>query len=126
MLQEAKTTWRTAKQALTATSPGLFKWWIGARFQGHHWESVTNCKCPDQATVTQNHVLVCEEYKNCFEATAARFERSAEEIKEMIQSRDPNNCSREDLQELNNLEDHLSAQLLEKISGMRRPARARE
>ena len=76
--------------------------------------------------MTQNHVLVCEEYKNCFEATAARFERSAEEIKEMIQSRDPNNCSREDLQELNNLEDHLSAQLLEKISGMRRPARARE
>ena len=44
----------------------------------------------------------------------------------MIQSRDPDNCSREDLQELNNLEDHLSAQLLEKISGMRRPARARE
>ena len=62
MLQEAKTTWRTAKQALTATSPGLFKWWIGARFQGHHREFVTNCKCPDQATVTQNHVLVCEEY----------------------------------------------------------------
>ena len=62
MLQEAKTTWRTAKQVLTATLPGLFKWWIGARFQGHHRESVTNCKCPDQATVTQNHVLVCEEY----------------------------------------------------------------
>ena len=126
LLEEAKTTWKTAKQALTATSPGLFKWWIGARFQGHHRESTTTCKCEGNSTVTQNHVLDCEEYRSCYESTAAKFEITAEEVKAAIQSRDQDNWSREDLRELNDLEDHLSAQLLEKISGMRRPARARE
>ena len=71
MLAEAKTTWKTAKLALTAASPGLFKWWVGARFQGHHKDSETKCKCPKQATVTQAHVLSCQEYSGCFEQAAA-------------------------------------------------------
>ena len=126
MLQEAKTTWKTAKQALTTASPGLFKWWTGARFQGHHKDSVTKCKCPEQTTVTQSHVLSCEEYRGCFEATAAQFDSTAEEVMEMVQSRDPENYSREDLATLNEIEDHLSAQMLTKINGMSRPARARQ
>ena len=49
---EAKTIWRKAKEMLTMASPGLFKWWVGSRFQGHHKTQVTKCKCPEGVTVT--------------------------------------------------------------------------
>ena len=126
MHAEAKATWKSAKKALTAASPGLFKWWVNARFQGHHRESVTKCKCPEQATVTQAHILGYQEYQACFDATAAHSNMTVEKVQRQIGSRDPEASTREEFETLNEVEDHLSAQLLAKISGMERPARARQ
>ena len=75
--------------------------------------------------MNQNHILNCQEYEECFETTAAEYNKTAEEMKETLQSRSPEACTREEQLELNELEDHLSAQLLTKISGMSRPERAR-
>ena len=80
MHNAAKETWREAKRVLTLASPGLFKWWINYRFLGYHKNSVTRCKCPEQAVITQAHILECQEYLSCFTSTAAEFQISAEDL----------------------------------------------
>ena len=126
MFNDAKTTWQTAKKALTTASPGLFKWWVMNRFQGHHRNSTTRCSCPQRASVIQQHVLQCPVYWTCFTTTATNFDCSVTELKQMMSRRDPNTITKEDYNKLNEIEDQLSGKILERIEGMDRPPRARQ
>ena len=76
--------------------------------------------------MTQSHILQCNEYQTCFADTATHFDITEEEVREILARRDPDTQTREEFRRLGEVEDHLSAKLLAKISGMERPARARE
>ena len=76
--------------------------------------------------MTQSHILRCSEYQSCFADTATHFDITEEEVREILARRDPDTQTREEFRRLGEVEDHLSAKLLAKISGMERPARARE
>ena len=112
MHQEARTVWKEAKQVLTMASPGLFKWWVGSRFQGHHRDQRTKCKCPEGPTVTQTHIIACSRFERLYEATTANFGLEEGEVMTMLRTRDPETSTREDYKRLNEVEDHLSALIL--------------
>ena len=104
--------WRKVKLALTKVTRGVCKWWLGTRYQGHTRNNgVVKCTCLDRPTLTQTHVIHCERFANCYLETAREKETTVEEIKHKLAERDFDRDTREEIEELNDLEACLSQKI---------------
>ena len=104
--------WKKAKLALTKISSGVYKWWLNTRYQGHtRNHGVIKCTCQTQPTLNQIHIIHCQRFANCYLEAAAEKGKSVQEIKHMLAVRDFDKDTREEIEEINDLEQCLSQKI---------------
>ena len=71
LLQRPKEMWKKAKMVLSETSSQVYKWWASTRYQGHTRSYGTiKCTCDNTTTLTQQHIIVCPRFRDCYAQTA--------------------------------------------------------
>ena len=104
--------WKSAKSVLTKVSNGVTKWWLNTRYQGHtRNHGVVKCTCLNRPTLTQTHVIHCERFANCYLEAAAERETTVEQIKHRLAERDFDHDTKEEIEDLNELEACLSQKI---------------
>ena len=120
-----KEMWKRAKQVLTKSSKQVFKWWTSTRYQGHTRSyGIIKCTCDNRTTLTQQHIIDCPRFRECYTQTAAIHNVEVPEIKDILQER-KEDYNTEDISEINIMERTLSEKLTNVIGTFEGPRIAR-
>jgi len=117
--------WRRAKLVLTKSSKQVFKWWTSTRYQGHTRSYGTiKCTCDNRTTLTQQHIIECPRFRDCYTQTAMIHNLQVPEVKQRLAKREED-YNTEDISEINALERTLSGKLTNVIGTFEGPRIAR-